>query len=247
MRPRLSNILVARGLAADEKEAQGLILAGKVLINERPETKTGARVAEDDKIRLRGIKKFVSRGGEKLAAALEVFHIPVAGRSFMDIGASTGGFTDALLQRGAAYVAAIDVGRGLLHQKLMTDKRVQVFEGVDFKTFDGKLMRQKPEAFVADVSFASLEYFIPRAFSLVEARSRPAEGIVLFKPQFELKKAERSLLKKGVLEDREKSAMLVHEFTEKLKALGVHVEQAMAAAITGRKGNQEFVLHLVPQ
>lgn len=247
MRQRLSDILVSRGLAANEKEAQGLILAGKVLVNDQPETKTGAAVEENSEIRVRGVRKFVSRGGEKLDAALEVFHIPVAGRNFMDIGSATGGFTDALLQRGAAYVAAIDVGRGLLHQKLMTDERVQVFEGADFKSFDGNLMRQKPEAFVADVSFASLDYFIPRAFSLIKPQSRPAEGIVLFKPQFELKKSERSLLKKGVLEDREKSASLVAEFTERLKALGVRVEHSVAAAITGRKGNQEYVLHVVMQ
>ncbi len=244
---QLKEALIQRALAPDEKKAEGLILAGQVLVNDVPVTKPGATVKETDTIRIRGVKKFVSRAGEKLDAALESFGIPVAGRNFLDIGASTGGFTDALLQRGAAAVIAIDVGKGLLHQKLRTDKRVQVLEGCDFKTLEAAQLTQKPEAFVADVSFASLEGMVGKAFALLEPRSRPAEGIVLFKPQFELPKAERGMLVDGILEDGEKSHQLLEAFTTKLAALKIMVEHSEKAAVKGTKGNQEFVLHLCRQ
>ena len=244
---RLKEALLARGLASSEKTAEGLILAGQVLVNDVPVTKTGVSVSETDAIRLRGIKKFVSRAGEKLDAALEDFAIPVAGRSFLDIGASTGGFTDALLARGAAFVAAIDVGKGLLHQKLRTDNRVQVLEDCDFKTFDASVLRQDAEAFVADVSFTSLEVILVKAFSILKPKGRPAEGIVLFKPQFELPKAERQLLVGGILQNEGRSQQLLENFTEKVASLGIAVKRTEKAAIRGAKGNQEFVLHLSRQ
>ena len=244
---RLKEALLTRGLASSEKTAEGLILAGQVLVNDVPVTKTGVSVSETDAIRLRGIKKFVSRAGEKLDAALEDFAIPVAGRSFLDIGASTGGFTDALLARGAAFVAAIDVGKGLLHQKLRTDNRVQVLEDCDFKNFDASVLRQDAEAFVADVSFTSLESMLAKAFSVLKPKGRPAEGIVLFKPQFELPKAERKLLVGGILQNEGRSHQLLENFTEKVASLGIAVKRAEKAAIRGAKGNQEFVLHLSRQ
>src|SRR5262249_24265968 len=138
----LKTTLLVRNLAADEKKAEGLILAGQVLENDVPVTKPGREISESDNIRLRGIRKFVSRAGEKLDHALEEFGIPVRGRSFVDIGSSTGGFCDALLQRGAEFVAAVDVGKGLLHQKIRTDGRVQVLEGRDFKHFEIRELRQ---------------------------------------------------------------------------------------------------------
>lgn len=244
---RLREALIARGLAPDEKKAEGLILAGQVLVNDAPVTKPGTPIELSDTIRLRGVKKFVSRSGEKLDAALENFAIPVAGRSFMDVGASTGGFTDALLQRGAAHVAAIDVGKGLLHQKIRSDPRVQVLEGYDFKNLKADELQYSAEAFVADVSFTSLESMLENAFALLQPRLRPAEGIVLFKPQFELPKAERDLLVDGILEDREKSHQLLAGFKARIAKLGITAEREMAAAVKGTKGNQEFVLHLVRQ
>lgn len=247
MSRRLLDALLGDGLVSEEKEARGLILAGKVLVNDEPVTKLGATVSDGDIIRVRDVQRFASRGGEKLDAALEKFGIPVAGRNFLDVGSSTGGFTDALLQRGARFVAAVDVGRGLLHRKLVTDVRVQVIEGVDFKDFEPGLLAQKVEAFVADVSFASVAGMIPKAFSLLTNSDRPPEGIVLFKPQFELAKSERALLKRGVLEDKAKSASLLAEFETKLQVLGIKVQQSCEAAIKGRKGNQEFLLHLVKQ
>ncbi len=242
---KLPDLLLKRGLAQSETEARGLILAGKVLVNDEPITKLGFTPAENSDIRIRGLRRFVSRGGEKLDGALAHFGIPVAGRAFMDIGASTGGFTDALLARGAAFVAAIDVGKGLLHQKLRTDERVQVIEDCDFKTFMKDQLRQPVEAFVADVSFASLLSLVTRAFSLLTPTTRAAEGIVLFKPQFELPRAERGILDKGVLHDVSRATTLIDEFEQALQSHGILIAAREAAAIKGRKGNQEFVLHLV--
>jgi 23S rRNA (cytidine1920-2'-O)/16S rRNA (cytidine1409-2'-O)-methyltransferase len=244
---QLKEALIIRALAPDDKKAEGLILAGQVLVNDVPVTKPGAPIKETDIIRIRGVKKFVSRAGEKLDAALESFGIPVAGRSFLDIGSSTGGFTDALLQRGAAYTAAIDVGKGLLHQKIRSDARVQVLEGIDFRKLDAAQLREKPEAFVADVSFTSLETMLEKAFSLLTPQTRRAEGIVLFKPQFELPRAERGLLIDGILEDQEKSHQLLAAFTAKLATINLAVERSEKAAVKGTKGNQEYIIHICRQ
>lgn len=241
---QLRTVLVERALAATPKAAEGLILAGQVLVNDRPVTKPGTTIKPSDTIRIRGLKKFVSRAGYKLDAAIDAFQIPIAGRAFIDIGASTGGFTDALLQRGAAFVAAIDVGKGLLHQKLRSDARVQGIEGVDLKKFDASTLHHPVEAFVADVSFTSLDTIISHAFSLLTPRVRPAEAIVLFKPQFELAKGERNLLHKGILQDQNKSTALLQNFETRLEQHGIKVLASTAAALKGTKGNQEYLLHL---
>lgn len=228
-----------------EKEAMGLILAGKVLLGDIPVTKPGQPITELENLRLRGLQKYVSRSGEKLAGALDALDFPVAGRSFMDIGASTGGFTDCLLQRGAAFVAAIDVGKGLLHQRLRTDPRVQVLEGIDFKKLSASQITQGVEAFVADVSFTSLEALLGNAFAIMKPKDRPAEGLVLFKPQFELPRAERALLEKGVLHDAAKANELITAFSARIAEKGVTVKTIQPASLTGRRGNQEYLLHLV--
>lgn len=228
-----------------EREANGLILAGKVLIGNVPQSKPGMKVPTGVEIRLRGLKKFVSRSGEKLDSAIEALQFPVVGRNFMDIGSSTGGFTDCLLQRDAAYVAAIDVGKGLLHQRLRTDARVQVLEGIDFKKLQPEMLQQEPEAFVADVSFTSLEPLLMPAFSLLNATTRPREALVLFKPQFELPRADRDQLDQGVLHDQTKAAELIAAFSERLSAQGIRTEKVQPAAVTGRHGNQEYILHLI--
>lgn len=237
--------LLARGLAKNETEARGLILAGKVLVEDTPATKPGVQVHDSAEIRIRGVTPYVSRGGYKLAGALETFSIPVTGRSFLDIGASTGGFTDVLLQRGAAFVAALDVGRGLLHQKLRTDERVQVLEDCDFKKFDAQQLLKPVEAFVADVSFTSLMSLVVKAFSLLTPVSRPREGIVLFKPQFELPRAERDKLEKGILTDAARASALMDEFASAMESHRIRVAGRETAVIRGTKGNQEYTLHLV--
>ncbi len=240
----LLEALLERDLAQTEHEARGLILAGKVLVNEVPVDKTGHAISVNDVIRLRGLRNFVSRAGDKLKAALEAFDFPVAGRHFLDVGASTGGFTDALLHAGAASVAAIDVGKGLLHHKLRTDKRVQVLEDCDFRKLLPEQLLHIPEAFVADVSFTSLLTMMEHAFALLREKSRPREGVVLFKPQFELPRAERQMLQKGILNDELRALRLIDEFAEALRPLGIIITARLASPVKGAKGNQEYLLHL---
>ncbi|AFM12013.1 TlyA family RNA methyltransferase [Turneriella parva] len=240
----LLEALLAAYPTLSEREAKGLILAGKVLIGDTPQTKPGIPVAETVELRLRGIKKFVSRSGEKLDSAIQGLQFPVTGRSFMDIGSSTGGFTDCLLRRGARFVAAIDVGKGLLHQKLRSDARVQVLEGYDFKKIQPADLWQQPEAFVADVSFTSIEPLLPLAFDLLKAKARRREALVLFKPQFELPRAERELLDSGILRDQNRAGELISAFSQRLANAGILTETVQPAAITGRHGNQEYILHL---
>jgi 23S rRNA (cytidine1920-2'-O)/16S rRNA (cytidine1409-2'-O)-methyltransferase len=244
---KLSVALTYRELVATEKEAMGLILAGKVLVNDKPVTKSGTIVQAEDFIRIRGLTKFVSRAGLKLDRALNDFNFPVAGRTFLDIGASTGGFTDALLQRGAAHVTAIDVGKGLLHQKLRVDKRVSVMEGCDIRDVMRSTLPVPIEAFVGDVSFLSIEAFIAHAFSLLTPASRQAEAILLFKPQFELGRNERNLLTKGVLTDSHKATELIQKLAEQLHKYQISLVQTQPASIKGRRGNQEYVIHLARQ
>lgn len=243
----LLEALLERDLAANEQEARGLILAGKVLVNDVPVDKTGHRISTDDEIRVRGLRNFVSRAGDKLQSALDTFDFPVAGRHFLDVGASTGGFTDALLRSDAGSVAAIDVGKGLLHQKLRTDSRVQVLEDCDFRKLTAEQLVHTPEAFVADVSFTSLLTMMEHAFALIHEKERPREGIVLFKPQFELPRGERDILQKGILTDEPRALRLIDEFGAALRPLGIAIVERMASPVRGTKGNQEYLLHLRAQ
>jgi 23S rRNA (cytidine1920-2'-O)/16S rRNA (cytidine1409-2'-O)-methyltransferase len=240
----LLEALLERGLVQSEREARGLILAGKVLVNDVVINKTGHKISADDEIRVRGRRTFVSRAGDKLQAALQAFDFPVTGRHFLDVGASTGGFTDALLRAGAASVAAIDVGKGLLHHRLRTDHRVQVLEGCDFRQLARGQLNHIPEAFVADVSFTSLLTMMEHAFALLHKINRPREGIVLFKPQFELPRAERQILQKGILTDEPRALRLMDDFGAALKPLGIAIVARMASPVRGSKGNQEYLLHL---
>lgn len=243
----LLEALLDRQLAQSEQQARGLILAGRVLVNDARIDKPGQRIYSGDKIRLRGVRNFVSRAGDKLQAALDAFRFPVAGRHFLDVGASTGGFTDALLRSHAASVAAVDVGKGLLHQKLRTDSRVQVIENCDFRRLTPEQLFHTPEAFVADVSFTSLLTMMTHAFALIQPISRPREGIVLFKPQFELPRAERGMLRKGILTDQARALSLMDEFGAALKPRGIAIVARMASPVRGTKGNQEYLLHLQAQ
>ena len=240
----LLEALLERDLAQNEQEARGLILAGKVLVNDVPVDKTGHRISASDKIRVRGLRNFVSRAGDKLQAALEAFTFPVAGRHFLDVGASTGGFTDALLRSGAASVAAIDVSKGLLHNRLRTDNRVQVLEDCDFRKLSPEQLQHTPEAFVADVSFTSLLTMMEHAFALIHEKAHPREGIVLFKPQFELPRGEREMLQKGILTDEPRALRLIDEFGNALQPLGIDIKARLASPVRGTKGNQEYLLHL---
>ncbi|MGH3057498.1 MAG: TlyA family RNA methyltransferase, partial [Gaiellaceae bacterium] len=191
MKKRLDVLLVERGLAESRSQAQALVLAGLV----KGFSKAGDQVEESAELEMREGPRFVSRGGEKLAHALETFELDVAGEDCLDVGASTGGFTDVLLQRGAARVVALDVGYGQLHPRIREDPRVTVLERLNVREL--RELPFAPELVVCDVSFISVRKALPRALEL----AAPGwEAVVLVKPQFE---ASRGEAPRGVVRDRE--------------------------------------------
>src|SRR2546425_12402220 len=180
---RIDQLLVERGLAESREKAARLILAGEVMVDGRRVDKAGALVSTEAEIDVRGGAPYVSRGGEKLAHALDYFEIDVRGKTCADIGASTGGFTDCLLQRGAAKVFAIDVGTGQLDAKLRKDPRIVVMEQTNARALDPRIFPEHPTIAVIDVSFISLEKVLPATFGVLAPR---AEVVMLVKPQFEV-------------------------------------------------------------
>lgn len=230
-------MLVARGFFQSREQAQRALMAGQVLVGERVVDKPGSLVPADAEIRVTGTERFVSRGGYKLEAALDRFHVDPAGRRCLDVGASTGGFTDCLLQRGAAHVTALDVGHNQIAYGLRTDPRVSVCEGVNARYVDPAKLGVPFELIVVDVSFISLTLVLPPIFGCL------APGglvIALIKPQFELEPTKVG--KGGVVRDpglRAEAVAKVHRFaTETLHRewLGV-----IESPIQGAKGNQELL------
>ena len=242
MKLRLDQLLVRRGLVESRERAQALILAGQVDLDGRGAVKAGTMVSEHAEVRVLGPDHpWASRGGVKLAHALDVFAIDVQARLGLDVGASTGGFTDVLLARGARRVVAVDVGRGQLHWRLRTDPRVSVVEGVnarhltaaDLPGLDGP-----PGIVTIDVSFISLALVLPPLVAL----STPATDVVaLVKPQFE---AGRRDAPKGVVRDAAVHARVVAELTVKAAAIGWTRVAVTPSPIVGGKGNREFLMHL---
>lgn len=233
VKKRLDVLLVERGLAESRTQAQALILAGRVPGYEKP----GVEVDENAQLAVKAPPLFVSRGGEKLAHALDALGVDPAGRDCLDVGASTGGFTDVLLQRGANRVIAVDVGYGQLHEKLRADPRVVVLE----RTNARELLELPfaPELVVCDVSFISLRLALPRALAL----ARPGwEAVVLVKPQFEAGRAE---VKGGVVRDVEVRRRVIREIAEAALRWGGETVGAVDSGLPGPKGNREVFLHLV--
>ena len=233
MKKRLDVLLVERGLAESRAQAQALVMAGRVPGFD----KAGQQVDEAAALELTATQRFVSRGGEKLDHALEAFGVDVAGRAALDIGASTGGFTDVLLRRGVERVIALDVGRGQLHERVREDPRVTVMDGVNARHLTE--LPFEPELVVADVSFISLRQALPPALLL----ARPGwEAIVLVKPQFE---AGRADVKGGVVRDPAVRGRVLREVAE--AALGWEASTVGVAdsGLPGPKGNRESFLHLV--
>jgi len=236
---RLDRLLTQRGLAADEDEARRLIMAGKVLIDDAPADKPGAKVAEDAAARLRGkTRKFASRAGEKLAAALDAFGVDPGGLIALDLGASTGGFTDCLLQRGARKVYAVDVGTNQLDYRLRSDSRVIGLERTHAKDLNRELVPDPIEFFTVDVSFTSLRYVLPPLAPLL---APTATGVCLFKPQFE---APREAVRPGGLVDSEAARNALTAFKAWLLETGADLWGETPSAVKGRTGNQEFMLWL---
>jgi 23S rRNA (cytidine1920-2'-O)/16S rRNA (cytidine1409-2'-O)-methyltransferase len=242
-RQRLDQLVVDRGLAASRTRAQALILGGKVRTgtgdSARLDRKAGDLVDPGLEIELVEREPYVSRGGHKLAAALDAFGIHPAGRVCLDVGASTGGFTDVLLQRGAARVYALDVGRGQLAETLRSDRRVVSMERTNARTITSATLPEPVALATIDVSFISLRLIL----GPVAAALDPAGGdiVALVKPQFE---AGRSLVRGGVVRDPAVHRSTVEGVVAAAAALGLLAEDVIASPILGPEGNREFLLHL---
>jgi 23S rRNA (cytidine1920-2'-O)/16S rRNA (cytidine1409-2'-O)-methyltransferase len=235
---RLDALVTKSGLAESRERAQALILAGKVRVAGETIRKPDRSVREDAAISVEAAPDFASRGALKLGPALERFGVDPSGRVCSDIGASTGGFTDVLLRRGAARVYAIDVGRGLLHWRLRSDPRVVVIERVNARELES--FPEPVSLIVVDVSFIGLEKVLPAL-----RRAGPgAEVVALFKPQFQVGRTEVG--KGGVVRDPEAVATALRRFREWCAGNGYEVRAEAPSAITGAEGNQEIFLHLIP-
>ncbi len=229
---------MARGLAPTREKAQALILAGLVNVDGRRAAKAGEAFGEDAEIAVGGPPHpFVSRGGVKLSAALDHFAIDPAGWVCLDVGASTGGFTDCLLQRGAARVYAVDVGHGQLDARLRADARVVVRERVNARWLSGADVPEPVDLAVVDVSFISLRLILPAVVPLVKAGG---SVVVLVKPQFEAGRAE--VPRGGVVRSPATRRRVVAEIEEAGRRLGLAVLGAISSPIRGARGNEEFLL-----
>jgi 23S rRNA (cytidine1920-2'-O)/16S rRNA (cytidine1409-2'-O)-methyltransferase len=234
VKKRLDVLLVERGLAETRAQAQALVLAGLVPGHDKP----GTQVDEAAPLEVESPPRFVSRGGEKLAHALDVLEVDPAGRDALDVGASTGGFTDVLLQRGAARVIALDVGYGQLHPRLRDDPRVTVLERTNVRGLEE--LPYAPDLIVADVSFISVRKALPPALAL----ARPGwDALVLVKPQFEA--GREDVGKGGVVRDPAVHARVLREVAEAALAWAAEPAAAVDSGLPGPKGNREFFLHLV--
>ena len=239
-RSRLDAELVTRGLAKTRAKAQGLILAGRVLLAGKVVTKCGSPARSDQEIAVSPLPRpFVSRGGEKLAGALTDLGVSVSGAVAIDVGASTGGFTDCLLQRGASQVYAVDVGESLLDDSLRRDPRVLVRERVNFRYAPPDLLPRKVSLATVDVSFISLRHILPplRAFLLPGACV-----LALVKPQFEV--GRESVGKGGVVRDEEERRGAVRDIAGFARDAGFSVEGEAESRVKGPKGNREVFLLL---
>ncbi len=232
---RLDRLLARRGLFASREQARRAVMAGRVEVDGRRVDKPGTAVAATADIRLSGPpRRFVSRGGDKLADALDRFGIDPAGWTCLDVGASTGGFTDCLLQRGAARVYAVDVGYGQLDQRLRRDPRVVVMERVNARHLRPDALPERVQLVTVDVSFISLAKVVPALHPLV------APGgllLALIKPQFEA--GRREVGKGGVVRDPEVRARVVRRVAEELAAIGFRLRDIVDCAVRGAKGNLE--------
>ena len=254
MKLRLDKLLVDRGLAGSRERAQALILAGNVLVNEQKRDKAGAQVDADASIRLLGEDlKYVSRGGLKLERALEHWKIPVEGKVCFDIGASTGGFTDCLLQHGAARVIAIDTGYGQMDFKIRQDPRVRLLEKTNARYLTreivtreivpGEIRAETADFIAMDVSFISATLVLPAvvAAAFPDAAVRSGRQIVvLVKPQFEA--GREHVGKGGIVRDEAAQAVAVERVKQSLVSLGVSDTDVIESPILGAEGNREFLL-----
>ncbi len=242
-RQRLDVLMVERGLVATRERARALILAGRARVDGRVVTKAGSPVSPDADLALaEPDHPYVGRGGVKLAHALATFGIPASGRLALDIGASTGGFTDALLQRGAARVIAVDVGHGQLDWRLRNDPRVLVLERLNARALVAEMLPaglRRVDIVTVDVAFISVTQILPVVPPLLNPG---ADVVVLVKPQFEAGRAEVG--KGGVVRDPLIHTRVVDEISAFADRVGLHCAARTPSPITGSEGNREFLLHL---
>ena len=236
-RKRLDLLLVERGLVASREKGQALILAGQVRVDGQKVDKVGQMVAADGRIEVLEQPRYVGRGGIKLEAALDFFAVRVEGRICLDIGSSTGGFTDCLLQRGAARVYAIDVGTGQLDWKLRNDPRVVVHEQVNARHLSRNEVPESIDLAVCDVSFISITMILPALPNLL---AKDGEMVILVKPQFELER--RQVGKGGIIRDPELHRQACRRVEQAVSAMGFRCD-IIPSPIFGAEGNQEFLLY----
>jgi len=237
---RLDMIVVERGFVHSRERARALILAGRVLVDGHVVSKAGSPVASDSSVELVGPDHpYVGRGGVKLAHALDAFGVDPSNRRALDIGASTGGFTDVLLQRGAASVIALDVGHGQLEWKLRNDPRVIVKEGVNARHLTPADVPHQVSLVTIDVAFISVRLILPALPPLLEPR---ADLVVLVKPQFEAGRDQVG--KRGLVTDSAVHDAVIAQVTTTAESVGLARVAMVPSAITGATGNQEFFLHL---
>jgi 23S rRNA (cytidine1920-2'-O)/16S rRNA (cytidine1409-2'-O)-methyltransferase len=237
-RRRLDAELVERGLAENRSRAQALVMAGRVTVGGRIVDKAGAAVADDAAIAVTERPRYVSRGGDKLETGLHRWRVDVTGERCLDVGASTGGFTDCLLQHGAAEVIALDVGRGQLHERLRSNRSVHVMERVNARTLTAGDLPYRPGFVTADVSFISLRLVLP---PVVEAAAGEWRAIVLVKPQFE---AGRELVRDGVVRDPGVRAQVLHDLCAFVTGSGSAILGVCDSSHPGPAGNREYLLYL---
>jgi 23S rRNA (cytidine1920-2'-O)/16S rRNA (cytidine1409-2'-O)-methyltransferase len=234
---RLDQLLVERGLVESREKARALILAGHVLVNGQKADKAGHAVAADSQVELLQQPRYVGRGGLKLEAALDHFRIAVAGKTCLDVGSSTGGFTDCLLQRGAARVYAIDVGTGQLDWRLRNDPSVVVHEQVNARYLSTEQVPETIDIAVCDVSFISITMILPAIMKLLASG---AEMVILVKPQFELERQQVG--KGGIIRDPVLHQQACRRVEDAVRASGFQTE-IIPSPILGAEGNQEFLLY----
>lgn len=245
MKVRLDKLILTRGLATSRERAQALILAGRVLVNEQKIDKPGTSVADDVPLRLLGEDlRYVSRGGLKLEHAIEFWKINLRDKTCLDVGASTGGFTDCMLQHGAAHVIAIDTGYGQIDAKLRPDPRVELLEKTNARYLKAEHLSRSVDFFAIDVSFISVTLVLPAVLAALREKTLPGsaqEGVILVKPQFEV---GRELVGKGgIVRDAGAQLGAVERLKQAVVKVGGGEIEVIDSPILGAEGNREFLLH----
>ena len=236
---RIDRLLVDRGLVESRERGQALILAGQILVNGQKQDKAGALVPDDAEIRILGeVLPYVSRGGLKLAAALQEFGLSADGKVALDVGASTGGFTDCLLQHGVKKVYAVDVGYGQMAWKIRQDPRVVTIERINIRAIEPSLIPELIDIAVIDVSFISLEKVIP---SILQFLKPGAELVALIKPQFEVGKGQVG--KGGIVRDDAARSAAVEKVRSFIQDQSFEVKGVIESPITGQDGNVEYLVY----